>query len=416
MGAVVLVGVTATVLTRTLSIAEALNGYMNATVWLIVSAFMFARSFDKTGLGRRIAYLFIRSFGHRTLGLGYALGFADLALSPGIPSGTARSGGVMFPVVKSLATAYGSEPGPTAGRIGAFLMLSAYNIHSVTCAMFMTSMVANPLIVELARKTADVRITWAGWAAATAVPGIISMFAVPLLVLVMTRPQIRETPEAAQLARDELTRMGPMSRHERVLLGIFILNFLLWVTGAWTSLDPTAVGLLGICLLVILGVMTWTDVLSERAGWDALIWFGGLVGMATMLGQLGLMSWFSKYVGSHLVGWPWLPVLAVLALVYMYSHYFFASLTAHVTAFFVPFLTVAIAAGVPPYLAALIFAFFSNLCCSLTQYGGGPSPLYWGAGYVDVTTWWKVGFSLSLMFIVIWMGIGALWWKALGLF
>lgn len=416
MGAVVLMGVTATVLTNTLSIAEALNGYANATVWLIVSAFLFARSFDKTGLGRRIAFLFIRAFGHRTLGLAYALGFADLVLALGIPSGTARTGGVLFPVVKSLATAYGSEAGPTAGRIGGFLMLSAYNVHSVTCAMFMTSMVANPLMVELARKTANIEITWAGWAGASLVPGLISMFAVPLLCLVLTRPTIRETPEAAQLARDELARMGPMSRDERGLLGVFLLNAVLWISGSWTGLDPTAVALLGLCLLLVLGVMTWNDVLSERAGWDALIWFGGLVGMATMLGRLGLMEWFSKVVGSYLVGWPWLPVLAVLALVYMYSHYFFASLTAHVTAFFVPFLAVAIAAGVPPYFAALIFAFFSNLCCSLTHYGGGPSPLYWGAGYVDVTTWWKVGFCMSILFIVVWMGIGPFWWKALGLF
>jgi DASS family divalent anion:Na+ symporter len=164
MGAVVLVGVTATILTHTLPIADALNGYMNPTVWLIVSAFLFARGLGKTGLGRRIAFIFIRSFGRRTLGLAYALGLADLVLAPGIPSGAARTGGVMFPVVKSLASAYGSEPGPTANRIGAFLMLSAYNIHGVTCAMFMTAMVANPLIVEMTRTMTNIQITWVGWA------------------------------------------------------------------------------------------------------------------------------------------------------------------------------------------------------------------------------------------------------------
>ena len=416
MGAVVLIGTTATMLTHTLTMAEAMQGYMNSTVWLIVSAFLFARAFSKTGLGRRVAYLFIRSFGHRTLGLGYSLALTDLVLAPGIPSGTARTGGVLFPIVKSLATTYGSEAGPTAGRIGTFLMLSAYQVHAVTCSLFLTSMVANPLMAELTKKTTGIEITWTGWATASLVPGLISFLALPYLVFRMTRPEIRETPEAADLARAELAKMGPLSRHEGVVLGVFLLVFSLWITGSFTGLEPTVVAFLGLGVMLILGTLKWDDVLGERAGWDALIWFGGLVGMAAMLNTLGLIPWFSQFVGSYVKGWPWLPALGILALVYMYSHYFFASLSAHATAFFVPFLTVAVAVGAPPYLAALTFAFFSSLCASLTHYGGGPSPVYWGAGYANIKQWWSVGFAASILFVVVWIGIGPFWWKALGLF
>ncbi|MBI4473957.1 MAG: DASS family sodium-coupled anion symporter [Acidobacteria bacterium] len=416
LGAVVLIGTTATMLTHTLTIAQAMAGYMNATVWLIVAAFLFARAFSKTGLGRRIAYLFIRLFGHRTLGLAYALAMTDLVLAPGIPSGAARTGGVMFPIVKSLASTYGSEPGATAGRIGTFLMLSAYQVHAVTCAMFLTSMVANPLIAQLTKETVNIEITWAGWAIAALVPGLISFSVLPYLVFRMTKPEIRETPEATDLARAELAKMGPLSRHERVVLGVFLMVFGLWITGSQTGLEATVVAFLGLCVMLILGALKWEDVLAERAGWDALIWFGGLVGMAAMLNTLGLIPWFSKFVGSHVQGWPWLPALGILALVYMYSHYFFASLAAHTTAFFVPFLTVAVAAGAPPYFSALTFAFFSSLCVSLTHYGGGPSPVYWGSGYADIKQWWTVGFAASLLFVLVWMGIGPFWWKALGLF
>lgn len=416
MGAVVLLALTTTTVTGVLSIHEALVGYENPTVWLIVAAFLFARAFGKTGLGRRIAYLFIGAFGHRTLGLAYSLGLADLALAPGIPSGAARTAGVLFPVVKSLATTYGSEPGPTAGRIGTFLMLSAYQVHAVTCAMFMTSMVANPLIVELTRKTVNVEITWAGWAVAAVVPGLISFFAMPYLVMRMIKPEIRETPEAATLARTELAKMGPMRHDEWVVLGVFAVTFLLWVTGSWTGLHATVVAFIGLCLMLVLGAISWDDVVGERAAWDALIWFGGLVGMAMMLSQLGLMDWFSRYVATHVDGLPWMPALGVLALVYMYSHYMFASLAAHTTAFFVPFLTVAVAVGAPPYLAALTFAFFSSLCASLTHYGGGPSPVYWGSGYISVKQWWTVGFAASVLYIGVWLGIGPVWWKMLGLY
>lgn len=416
MGAIVLCGVTLSTVTGSLRIGDALKGYGNSTVWLIVAAFLFARAFSKTGLGRRVAYIFIRAFGHKTIGLAYALGLADLVLSPGIPSGAARTGGVLFPVVKGLATAYGSEPGPSADRIGRFLMLSAYQVHAVTCAMFLTAMVANPLIVELTRKTVGIEITWSGWALAASVPGAISLIVLPYAIFLMTQPTIRETPEAAALARSELARMGAVSREEWVVLGVFLLAFVLWITGSITHLNATAVALLGLCLMLAFGAITWQDVLDERAAWDALIWFGGLVGMATMLSELGLMTWFSEHVGQYVDGWSWPVALIVLVFVYIYSHYLFASLAAHATAFFVPFLTVAVAAGAPAYMAALAFAFSSSLCASLTHYGGGPSPVYWGAGYADVKQWWSVGFAASLLHILVWIGIGPFWWHALGLF
>jgi len=294
--------------------------------------------------------------------------------------------------------------------------MTTYQIHCVTCAMFMTAMVANPLMVELAREVAGIEITWSGWALAAIVPGLVSFITLPLLVFVMVRPEIRETPEAAQMARDELTQMGPMKGAERSVVAVFGLVFILWVTGSWNQLPPTAVAFLGLCLMLILEVITWEDVIGERAGWDALVWFGGLVGMATMLGRLGLTDWFSTWVGSYMEGWPWLPVMAILTLVYLYAHYFFASLTAHTTALYAPFLATAIAAGAPPYLAALTLAFFSSLCASLTRYAGGPSAVFWGAGYTDIKGWWSVGFAISLLFVAIWMTIGPLWWRTLGLF
>jgi divalent anion:Na+ symporter, DASS family len=282
--------------------------------------------------------------------------------------------------------------------------------------MFLTSMVANPLIVELARKTVGIQITWGGWASASIVPGMLSLAVLPYVIFRMTKPEIRETPEAAELARAELARMGPMTRPEWVVLGVFLSVFVLWVSGPRTGFEPTVVAFLGLCAMLIFGALNWEDVIAERAGWDALIWFGGLVAMATMLNSLGLISWFSKFVGGRVAGWPWLPTLGILVLVYTYSHYFFATLTAHATAFFVPFLTVAVAAGAPPYLAALTLAFFTSLCASLTHYAGGPSVIYFGAGYTDIRQWWIVGFVVSLLHVVIWLGVGPLWWKALGLF
>ena len=102
-------------------------------------------------------------------------------------------------------------------------------------------------------------------------------------------------------------------------------------------------------------------------------------------------------------------------LIYLYAHYGFASMTAHITAMYSAFLVVAIAAGAPAYLAALGFAYFSNLNASMTHYATGPAPIYFGAGYVSLPTWWRLGFLISVVNIIIWIVIGFPYWKMLGL-
>jgi len=415
MGAVVIIGVMMTTLTGTLKIGPALSGFANSVVWLIVAAFLVARGFIKTGLGRRIAFFFIRTFGRKTLGLAYSIVASELVLSPATPSNTARAGGIIFPIVRSISNTLGSEPGDTARKIGAFLMKMEFQATVITSAMFMTSMAPNPLIAEMAKKTANVSLTWGTWALAAIVPGILSLIIVPYLLYKIFPPEIKATPQAAEMAHAELAKMGSMKRNEKTMLFVFLLILALWVTGEWNKIDATVVALIGVSVMLITGVIRWDDVLAEKGAWDALIWFGGLVMMAGQLNTLGFMKWFSTTVGGSLAGWTWLSALIVLMLVYFYSHYGFASTTAHTTAMYMPFLAVAVAAQVPPYLAALTLAFFTALNAGITHYGTGPAPIYFNAGYMDLKTWWKFGLIVSFVNIAIWMGVGFPWWKVLGL-
>jgi DASS family divalent anion:Na+ symporter len=206
-----------------------------------------------------------------------------------------------------------------------------------------------------------------------------------------------------------------MKRNEKIMLFVFLLLLGLWTTSELHHIEPAVVALVGISALLLTGVIRWDDILAERGAWDALIWFGGLVMLADGLNRLGFIKWFSVSVGGGVAGWSWLPALIVLMLVYFYSHYAFASLTAHITAMFPAFLAIAVAAQAPPYLAALTFGFFSNLMGGYTHYAAGPAPIYFNAGYVDQGTWWKLGLIVSFVNIAIWMGVGFPWWKVLGL-
>lgn len=415
-GAVVILGVALTAATGTLSIGDTLSGFADSTVWLIVSAFLFARGFIKTGLGRRIAYLLVGAFGKNTLGLGYALTLSDTIIAPATPSNTARAGGILYPVVRSLCSSMDSEPGPSANRIGSYLMFNEFQTCVITSALFLTGVAPNSLMVRLAKESFKYDVTWTGWLWAALVPGVLSLLILPYLIYKLMNPEIKQTPEAPDLAKRELAKLGPMSLREKGMLAVFLLTLALWATGEWTKINATAVALVGVGILLMLQVINWDDVLAERGGWDALIWFGGLVSLAGGLGKLKVIAFLAETLKDGLGGISsWVLGFVLVVLAYKYSHYFIASMTAHATAFYVPLGLVAVSLGTPVPLVVLVLGFVNSLNASMTHYGTGPAPIYFGAGYIDQGTWWRNGLLVSLVNLVVWLGVGGVWWKMIGL-
>lgn len=413
-GAVVLIAVTSATLLGLITIQEALAGYANVTVWLIVAAFLFSRGLVQSRLGERIAYTIVRLIGGSPLRLGYSIVLADLAMAPMTPSNTARAGGILFPIAMNVARAFGSEPGPTASRMGTFLMQTLYQGDLVVSAMFLTATAPNPLVAEFARQGAGVELTWTLWALAASVPGLVGLVLIPYLVYRLSPPAVGDTRVAQTLAAERLQAMGPVTRRERVMLVVFSLVLLLWLSSEWHGLSPTAVAYLGLTLLLVTRVLDWQDLLDERGAWDALVWFGGLMMLAGQLDQAGFPKAFAEQAAGIVGGWPWAVALAALVVVYLYSHYAFASLVAHATAMFPAFFAVAIGVGAPPLVAALALGFFSSLNAATTHYGTGPAPIVFGGGYVTQTEWWRNGFLISLAHLAIWLPIGFIWWKVVG--
>jgi divalent anion:Na+ symporter, DASS family len=349
-GAMVLLGVSATAVSGVLTPQQALAGYGDPIVWLVLAAFFISRGMLKTGLGRRIAFWFIRAIGGRSLGLGYALASTDLLLASFIPSNGARAGGIVFPIAKSLAEAYDSRPGASARRLGAFLMSFLYQCDIIASAMFFTGQASNALIARLAHDATRLELTYTRWIAGSVVPGLVAFGVVPVLLYRLYPPEVRETRRAADIATEELVRMGPITRDERLMLATFALVALLWMTTALHGINYAVVALIGISGLLVSGVLEWDDLTAERGAWEVFIWYGGMVRLAEALGESGLTQRFAQAAAGSTTGWPWWLALAVLLLVYCYAHDGFASITAHATAMFTPFLLVILAGGAPPWL------------------------------------------------------------------
>lgn len=412
MGAISIISLTIAVFTNTLSLNVVCAGFGNDIVWLVVLSFFIAKGFISTGLGSRIAYGIMSRMGKNSLGLGYGLVATDLILAPCIPSVAARAGGIIYPILKSLIDVFsGRSHDP---RLSAFLSLSAFQGTAVTSAMFLTGMAGNALVLQIAQEQ-NIAITWTSWALAAFVPGILTILILPYFLYRLWPPVIQKTPYAREMSLEKLRAMGPISTKEKIMLGIFVLLLVLWIGGQFFGLKPTAAAMVGLSILLATKILHWKDILEEHGAWDTLIWFATMVTLAGQLNATGLSAWFCQQVVLHVQGFHWGWGFFILLLIYFYSHYFFASAVAHIGALLAPFLLLALALGTPPLLAALVLGFFSNLYMGLTHFGSGAAPVFYNAGHVSVGLWWKAGGLCSILFIIIWLGVGSIWWKFLGI-
>lgn len=411
MGALSLLAIGSLTLTKTLTLPTILHGFSNDLIWLIILACFLARGFIKTGLGARIAYLFIAAFGKSPLGLSYGLLLSSTLMSPLIPSATARTGGIILPVLQSIIRILSDGK---KSKIGQFLTLTVFHGTVITSAMFITANAGNPIIIKFA-KSFGVDISWGTWALVAAVPALISLLLLPLLLYFFLPCTIENAALVKDHAKAELSSMGKISQKELITLSIFGVLLILWSCGSFFGIHPTEAAFFGVALLLVMNILSWKDILSEEIAWDTFFWMATLVMMATELQTFGVFTYFTNQIVQYIPQSSWQMGLIVLCLIYYYSHYFFASTTAHLSSMYAPFLQAAISVGTPAFFAAIALGFTNNLFAGLTHYSSGPAPILYAQGHVDIKTWWKIGFVTSIFYLVVWLGGGSVWCKVLGL-
>ena len=391
------------------SLAWALSGFSNSVIWLIFIAYIFGLGYEKSGLGRRIALTLVGWLGKRTLGLGYAVALSDFALAPFMPSNTARGGGTIFPIIKHIPPLFGSLPGESSRRIGAYLMWTGLAACAVTSSLFLTANAPNLLGLELVAKTLKIDITWRQWFMGFAPLGLLLFLLVPVLTYVVFPPEVKHTEGADVWAKQALREMGKVTRREWLMAALALVALLLWIF-ADKSIQATMVALLVLVLMLLTRVVTWDEVLEYKQAWNMLIWFGTLVALADGLGTVGFLKWFSGVTSALLQGRSLSVTIIVMVAIYFLVHYMFASLTAHATALMPVFLTaVALVPGMPLKMVAMLLCYTSGLTCLLTPYASGPSVIYYGSGYVQKNDFWRLGALFGLFFLAALLGLGLPW-------
>jgi L-tartrate/succinate antiporter len=387
----------------------ALSGFSHSTVWLIFVAFMFGLGYEKTGLGRRIALMLVRVLGGRTLGLGYAVALADLILAPFTPSNTARTGGTVYPIIKNIPALYGSRPGATARRIGAYLMWTGFAVSGITSSMFLTANAANLFAVSLLKDITGIGVGWTEWVVGFLPVGLLLFCSLPAVAYLVYPPEVKVSAQVPRWAARELTSMGPVGRGELTMAAIAGLALGLWIFGgSWLS--PTTTALAAFCLMLLTGVLSWRDVLGHTEAWRVFVWFATLVTLADGLSRTGFLGWFAARTASGLPRAPVAVMLALFVAVFFVAHYMFASLTAHATALLPVFLAAGAAMpDLPARPLALLLCYAIGLMGVLTPYATGPAPIFFGSGYITRAAFWTLGAAFGAFFLLVFLLIGIPW-------
>lgn len=388
-----------------------LGGFAESTVWLIVGAFVFAIGYRKSGLGKRIALLLVRGLGRNTLGLGYAVALSDLLLAPATPSNTARSGGIIYPIISNIPRIYGSEPGPTAGKIGTYVMWTAFAATAVTSSWFFTALAPNAAALAIANRTVGIEVNWGQWFIGFAPLGILLIVLVPLLGYVICRPEVKHSPEISAWAAGELAAIGPMSRNEWIMLALIVLAMFLWITGSSGDIrlpvlgsnfiNATTVVFVVISLMLVTGVIDFNDIIMEKGAWEVFFYFTSLLTLASGLNEIGFIKWVATEYGKHLGGLSPFTAMILLVGLFFWIHYGFSSITSHAAAVLPVVLAVGSGiAGMPVQMLALLCMYSLGLMGVISPYATGPAPMYYGSGYIGKGQFWTLGLIFGVIYFL----------------
>ncbi len=403
-----MLAVAAVVLSGTISPAKAFGGFANASVLLVVIAFLVAQAVVKSGLGERISLFMVSKFGRSSLGLAYSIVLTDAVIAPAFPSNTAR-GGVLFPVVLSVATGSGSRPDdPEGRRLGGYLMYCGMASLAVSSALWMTATSANPIGIQIAKEF-GLEIGFGKWLLAASVPALTAILLLPRVVARIFPPGVGETPDAPVAARKALAQLGRMSRDERITAVAFVLMVSGWIFADRLGLNVTSIAFAGLGLLLMTNVLTVHDIATQGDTLATFLWLAVLFALSGQLNELGFMGYAGQRLASHLGGLSWPVTYVTLVVLYVAIHYMFVSQSSQVLALLGVFLDVGIRGGVPAPLMAFALLFASSYFSVITPQGGSQNVIFVGAGYLTQRELYRLGLLMTLFFMVIFLTVGTGW-------
>lgn len=386
------------------------NAYADSTIFLFLGGFIIAIAMQKWGLHRRIALNIILFVGTSTqkivLGFMVATGFLSMWISN---TATAM---MMMPIAAAVIAhvAKSIEDNRTLeNNFGKAIMLGVAYAASIGGVGTLIGTPPNTIFAGIVKELYGVQISFAGW----------MMFGVPLAVILLVfvwvylvkiafPMKIKHIPGGKAVIQDEKDELGSMSFEEKLVLVVFTLTALLWITRSFiplefiSRLDDTIIAIIASVILFMLPskqakdgkIINWND--AKEVPWGILLLFGGGLAIAKGFKDSGLAQWIGEQLTVLQSVHFFLLILCVTTLVLFLTE--ITSNTATATMMFPIMASLGLALNVHPY-ALMVAAGISASCAFMLPVATPPNAIVFGSGLLKITDMVRAGFWINLFCI-----------------
>ncbi|MAL97292.1 MAG: anion transporter [Alteromonadaceae bacterium] len=396
------------------SIRDATTPYANPIIFLFLGGFTLGLAMQRWNLHRRIALLTLRAVGSkpkRQIG-GFMLATAFLSMWV---SNTATSI-MMLPIGLSVIAM--TEQGDSEGsrRYATALLLAIAYAASIGGIATLIGTPPNALLAAYLVENQGIEVGFAQWML-LGVPVSLVMLGLTWWWLTRSDFGLSGQSGGGEMIRDELAKLGPLQKAEKLVAVVFVLAAVGWVfrpllsAGLMPWLTDTGIAIGAAILLFLLPVdfqkrvfvLDWTT--AEKLPWGVLLLFGGGLALAGVISSSGLAEW----IAESLSGSDALPTLVMIALVTAVI-IFLTEVTSNTAtaAAFLPLLgALAMSQGVPVLLFTVPAAIAAS-CAFMMPVATPPNAIVFSSGHMSIKDMIRAGFALNLLGIVVVTGFSYL--------
>jgi anion transporter len=331
----------------------ALSGFSNGGFWVLLVVLFYGFAMQKTGLAERISYYILSLFSDTYSGVVWAFFVIGLILALGIPSMTVRTA-IMVPVAWALVQSLGIG---ARSKGTALIMLSAVEMAVVPGSAFLYGSLNGP-VVENVFHTAQLPLSWGGYAKVMTVPTLV------LCVLILLANQSVLKPETGLkvlpgFAKQKLQTLGNIKRSEWVTGAVVVVSIVFWATGRIHNLPSFLIGMFALGVFGIAGVVDDKDI-PGAVSWTLLLYIGGIFSLANIIESVKITPWLASYMVPIAQGLMHhrIILLLALAIAMFVIHFLDPSGFVAIPVLFLPVSGTLVAAGIPPMvvMAPLLLA------------------------------------------------------------
>lgn len=391
------------------SLGDTGAAYGHKFIFLFLGGFMIALTIEKWNLHRRIALHIIELVGTSLIRviLGFMLSTALLSMWISNTATTVMILPIGMAVVAKLGEAFDRKD---RNNFRKALMLAIAYSASIGGMATLIGTPPNLIFAGVVEETYQIEITFLQWFS-LGLP-----VAVVLLIICWYYLSYRafplkglQFPGGKTVIKEQLKTLGPMSRQEKMVLAVFGLTALAWVSRSFLlvklipKVDDTIIALTGAILLFILPsgkrgerLLSWQD--AVKLPWGVLLLFGGGIALAVGFQSSGLAQW----IGTQLQTLGGVPIF-ILVLVIVATVNFLTEITSNLatTTILLPILAaLAVMMGVHPFLL-LIAATLAASCAFMLPVATPPNALVFGSGHIQMSDMIRTGVWLNLISILL---------------